>query len=542
MPEMTARVARAAFPQGSLAIRIRDALGEVFADEQFSDLFAARGHPSTSPARLVMVLLLQFAEGLTDRQAAEAVRGRVDWKFLLGLPLEDPGFDASVLSEFRTRLTGQGQADRLLTVMLEHLREHRLLERGGRQRTDATHVHGAIRMLNRLELAMETMRAALETLAVATPVWLVEHAPTAWWDRYARRADDFRLPQSDTARRALAATVGADGYRLLDAVHHPATPAWLRELPTLRVLRQLWVQQYYRDAGGHRWRDKVDLPPGAVAIGSPYDTDARYGIKRGMGWRGYKGHFTEVCEPDRPHMIVHVATTAATVSDVETVTARHNDLAAADLLPDQELVDAAYVSVDHILDADADHGIDLVGPLPPDFSWQTRTPDAFDLARFTVDFDQRHVTCPTGAVSRNWRESISADGLPTVQVTFRQPDCTPCPQRARCTRSTVNARSLTFRPRQQFEAQQRLRAEQATDAWREQYALRAGIEGTMAQASRRCDVHHARYKGLAKTHLQHVLTAMALNLVRIDAWLTGTPLGGSWTSRLSTLRLSLTPP
>ncbi|MEU5431558.1 IS1182 family transposase [Streptomyces olivoreticuli] len=543
VPALTERVARAAFPRGSLAIRMRDALGEIFVDEEFADLFAARGHPSTSPARLVMVSVLQFAEGLTDRQAAEAVRGRVDWKFLLGLPLEDPGFDATVLSEFRTRLTGEdGQTDRLLTLLLRHLREHRLLDRGGRQRTDATHVHAAIRMLNRLELAMETMRAALETLAVAAPVWLVGHAPVAWWDRYAHRADDFRLPQSVTARTELAAAVGADGYRLLDAVHHRGAPAWLRELPALEILRQIWVQQYYRDQSGHHWRDKNDLPPGAVAIGSPYDTDARYGVKRGMGWRGFKSHFTEVCEPDAPHVIVHVATTTGTLSDVETVTARHTDLAAADLLPDRELVDAAYVSVDHILNAATIHGVDLFGPAPASHQWQTRDPDAYDLTRFTVDFDQHHVTCPTGAVSRNWRESISADGLPTIQVTFRLPDCTPCPQRARCTRSAVNARSLTFRPRPQFEAQQRLRAEQATDAWRKQYALCSGIEGTMSQASRRCHIHHARYKGLAKTHLQHVLTAMALNLVRIDAWLTGTPHGGSWTSRLDTLRLSPTAP
>ncbi|MDJ0345659.1 hypothetical protein QMK19_26045 [Streptomyces sp. H10-C2] len=122
--------------------------------------------------------------------------------FGLGLPLEDPGFDASVLSEFRTRLTGDGQADRLLRLLLRHLREHRLLDKGGRQRTDATHVHAAVRLLNRLELAMETMRAALETLAIAAPVWLLEHAPAVWWDRYAQRADDYRLPQPGSAHFA----------------------------------------------------------------------------------------------------------------------------------------------------------------------------------------------------------------------------------------------------------------------------------------------------------------------------------------------------
>ncbi|MFI0976863.1 transposase [Streptomyces sp. NPDC021093] len=212
---------------------------------------------------------------------------------------------------------------------------------------------------------------------------------------------------------------------------------------------------------------------------------------------------------------------------------------AARLKPDEELVDAAYVSVDHVLTA-AQHGIKLTGPLPPDSGWQARDPDAFDIRNFTIDWDHRHVTCPDGKQSRYWRETHSRDQLPIIQVTFRLPDCTPCPDRARCTRSERNARAMTFRPREQFEAQQHIRADQATDSWKEHYALRAGVEGTMAQESSHCDVHRARYRGLARTHLQHVLTATALNLVRTDAWLSGIPPAGAWTSRLTRLHGTLT--
>ena len=197
--------------------------------------------------------------------------------------------------------------------------------------------------------------------------------------------------------------------------------------------------------------------------------------------------------------------------------------------------------MDHILDARSDHGVDLVGPLPPDSGWQAREEGGFDLSRFRIDWDHQQVTCPTGKTSRNWHDSRSRQGLPIVQVSFRGPDCTSCPDRARCTRSSTSARGLTFRPRVQYEAQRLLRAEQATDAWRERYAHRAGIEGTIAQAARRSDLHHARYRGLAKTHLQHVLTALALNLVRVDAWLTGTPPGGTWASRLTRLRPTPSP-
>ena len=541
VPAMTTQVARAAFPTGCLAIRVRDALGELFDDAQFAGLFATRGRPALSPARLALVSVLQFAEGLSDRQAADAVRGRIDWKYALGLELTDTGFDASVLSEFRARLAADDQAERLLQLMLTRLRERGLLARGGRQRTDATHVLAAVRELNRLELVTETLRAALEALAAAAPAWLQGFMPGEWYERYGQRARDWRLPKAEAARSALAVTVGADGFVLLEAVYGTDAPAWLWQVPAVQTLRRLWLQQYYRDQDGLRWRDKNELPPGALAIGSPYDPEARYGIKRGVGWRGYKAHFTETCEPDRPHLVVHVATTMAAANDVDTVAARHADLAAAGLLPEEHLVDAGYVSVDHFLDARADHGVELVGPLPPDSGWQARDEEGFDLTRFRIDWDNQKVTCPNGKASRNWRQTTSRHGLPIIQATFRAPDCTPCPDRARCTRSPVLARHLTFRPRTQYETQQQLRAEQATDAWRERYAHRAGVEGTIAQACRRGDLHQARYRGLAKTHLQHVLTALALNLVRVDAWLSGTPPGGSWASRLTRLRPALSP-
>jgi transposase len=305
IPAGTAQVARAAFPKGCLAIRIRDALGELFEDAQFTGLFATRGRPAVSPARLALVLVLQFVEGLSDRQAADAVRGRIDWKYALGLELTDTGFDASVLSEFRARLLGDDQAERLLGRMLERLREQGLLVRGGRQRTDATCVVAAVRELNRLELVTETLRAALEALAAAAPQWLLAMVPEDWYQRYGQRASDYRLPQAEAARAALAVTVGADGFVLLEAVHAADAPGWLRQIPAVQTLRAVWIQQYYRDGQGPRWRGKGELPPAALAIDSPYDPDARYGIKRGVGWRGDKAHLhrdlrARPAPPDRP--------------------------------------------------------------------------------------------------------------------------------------------------------------------------------------------------------------------------------------------------
>jgi transposase len=293
IPTTTVQVAHAAFPNGCLPIRIRDTLGELFADAQFAPLYATRGRPAVSPARLVLVLVLQFAEGLTDRQAADAVRGRIDWKYALGLDLCDPGFDASVRTEFRARLLADDQTERLLTLMLERLREHGLLRAGGRQRTDATHVHMAVRDLHRLEQVIETLRAALEALSVVAPAWLAAWlggiASGEWTRRYGQRGDDWRLPKAEHARLEKAVEVGRDGYLLLEAVHAPDAPPHLVGVEAIQVLRATWIQQFDRAGSQVRWRDKqAGLPPGSRMILNPYDVDARPGVKRGRNWRGYK--------------------------------------------------------------------------------------------------------------------------------------------------------------------------------------------------------------------------------------------------------------
>jgi transposase len=183
IPEATQRVARAAFPHGNVYIQVADRLGNIYHDTQFSALFPTRGQPAEAPARLALATLLQFAEGLSERQAADAVRSRIDWKYVLGVELTDPGFHHTVLSAFRTRLvTGEGEP-LLLDALLTVASAQGLLQARGRQRTDSTHVVGAIRVLNRLERVGETLRAALNRLAVVAPAWVQTLAPPEWDDR-----------------------------------------------------------------------------------------------------------------------------------------------------------------------------------------------------------------------------------------------------------------------------------------------------------------------------------------------------------------------
>ncbi len=538
VPEDTARVARAAFPKGGGYLALRDTFPVLYRDETFAALFAARGRPAEAPGRLVLVLILQFVEGLSDTQAADAVRSRIDVKYLLGLPLEDPGFDASVLSEFRTRVLAGGAEAQVLTQLLEHCKAQGWLRERQRQRTDSTHVLAAVRDLNRLELVGETLRAVLEQLAEMAPAWLQSWLPFECYERYGRRWENYRLPKREAERVALAEQVGTDGYRLWQQLwaDPPAPVAGWRDLPAVQVLQGVWLQQFTPDAetGRARWRRPDELPPPHRLIESPYDPEAHYSTKRETHWKGYKVHVTETCEPDGPHLITHVATTLSTTPDTAVLDGVQSDLAAAGLPPGEHLVDEGYLDGEQLARAQQ-QGVTVIGPAPQDTSWQARQGRGFALADFEIDWDVRQVRCPQGHLSRSWRTGVDKYGHERHTVTFARRDCAPCPVRAQCTRAARNPRSLELRARGAQEALQAQRALQQRSDFRAQYAARAGVEGTLEQGIRVAGLRWARYVGLAKTHLQHVLTAAALNLVRIIAWLEQAPRAATRVSRLAAL-------
>ncbi len=523
IPTDTVRIARAAFRRGSPFMRMRDEIGALFTDEEFAPLFPVRGRPVESPWRLALVSVMQYVEGLSDRQAADAVRARIDWKYSLSLELADPGFDASVLSEFRTRLVSGGLEQQMLDTMLAHFRTHKLLKERGKQRTDSTHVLAAIRAVNRLECVGETMRAALNSLAVAAPAWLRTRSDPVWVDRYGPRVDDTRLPDKPEARRALAEVVASDGYRLLEAVYAPDAPAWLREVPAVQTLRRVWIERFYRDGEGvHERGDAHGRPPSAGMISSPYDPDARYATKRSTSWTGYKVHLSETCDDDLPRLITHVETAPGPAADGDATPTIHRALADKGLPPALHIVDTGYLDAELLLASRKDYGVELLGPTRRDQRWQARAKEGFGMAAFTVDWERRRATCPRGRESIQWKERVDVRGNDSIYIRFAKADCGPCPCRAQCTKA--DRRSIAIRPRAQYEALQERRARQETDAFSEEYARRAGIEGTISQGVRAFGLRRAKYIGAAKTHLQHVLTAAAVDFVRVAQWLDDVPL------------------
>jgi hypothetical protein len=205
-----------------------------------------------------------------------------------------------VLTGFRQRLIDHGLEEKVLDLLLARLSELGTVKAGGRQRTGSTHVLAAVRSVNRLEFPAETLRAALEVLSAVAPDWLATHIDAERVQRYGARADSYRLPQGEDKRTNLAVQMGTDGFDLLEAIHADHTPAWLREIPAVAVLRTVWIRQYHRTVIDGRqevaWRKDNDLPPSGERICSPYDTDARYATKRGSGWEGYQVHLSEICD------------------------------------------------------------------------------------------------------------------------------------------------------------------------------------------------------------------------------------------------------
>jgi transposase len=534
VPVETARIAHQVFPKGNRYLKLRDELGSIYSDRDFETLFPTHGQPAQCPWRLALVCVMQFAEDLSDRQAAEAVRNRIDWKYALGLELTDPGFDFSVLSEFRTRLLTGSQAEQVLDILLERLKERGWLKAGGKQRTDSTHVLAAIRNLNRLETVGETLRATLNDLATVAPNWLDEWVPSEWFDRYSRAIEEYRLPKGIPARQAYAETIGRDGMQLLSAIYEGG-PDWLQQIPSVDILRQTWVHQYFVDEGQVRLRRAQDLPPAGQRYDSPYDPEARYGNKRSTTWTGYKVHLTETCDENSVHLITHVETTQAHRSDTDQTQPIHEALASKALLPKEHVVDAGYVDGTLLVESLQDFGLELIGPVRPDVSWQAKAPDGYDLSQFQIDWDKQQVTCPEGKHSQSWTPSKDAWDNPTIRIKFSRPDCRLCPHRDLCTKCEGEPRSLTLRPQAEHEAIQAMRQAQLTEEWQSRYNVRAGIEGTLSQGIRVFGMRRTRYIGLAKTHLQHLLTAAAMNVVRLVNWLNGVPHAKTRTSRFARL-------
>ncbi len=456
--------------------------------------------------------------------------------------MDDPGFDASVLSEFRTRLLQHHAEHLLFETLLATCRAHGLLKAHGRQRTDSTHVLAAIRALNRLQLVAETMRHTLNVLANVAPDWLRAQSQPDWVKRYERRPDQGRLPASKEQQTVLAETIGGDGRSLLRAIYSGAAPRWLRQVPAVELMRRIWVQNYLQTPDALQWRSSEDLPPATLFISSPYDTDAHLSKKGSTCWVGYKAHFTETCEEDAPSLITHVATTTAPIADGAVTSTIHAELKDEQRLPTTHIVDSGYVDAELLVTSQQDYGVELLGPTRTNVRWQARAAEGFGLEDFRVEWEEHRAICPAGHTSIEWVERLDKRGNESIYIRFSPKDCGPCPCRAKCTQSQAKhpRRSIAVRPREQYEALQAAREREHMEDYKATYAKRAGCEGTISRAVRTCGLRRSRYIGDEKVHLEQVLIGTALNFLRVSEWLAETPKAKS--RRSAFVKLMAPPP
>lgn len=491
---------------------IGDQLYATYQNADFVDLYPTEGQPGLQPVDLLFVLAFQALEQLGDRAAADAVRVRLDWKYALHLPLDAPGFNFSVLSEFRDRLVAHDASARLFDRLLQDLHALGLLKRRGRQRTDSLAIHTQMRHLTRIELVVETLRLALRAVVQADLAWAHLTLPPTWEASYGERAVLERLSAADRTR--LETETARDGQWLLDRLADPSAPPAVATLPDVALLGTVWAQQYERRDGHLVFRDLRGGYDGTAQVQTPHDPQARWSKKGAQSWIGDKLQVSETDDAELPHLITDIALTSSVEGDTTALAAIAERQTKRGVLPSERFVDQGYMSGGTLRDARVREEA-LLGPVRTgDPAPQAHRADGITQAQFLIDEAARTATCPEGAIASG---QLHADG--TLRFRFAAAGCRVCPLQTRCC-SGRGGRALTLSPGHAEVVAARLR--QATDAFKTAYrAHRGGVEGSLSALVRGHGVRVNRYIGRAKNQVRVLMIGVAVNLRRAARWLAG---------------------
>jgi transposase len=510
MPSETGRIGQSILTKDSPCRLIGDQLFATLNEQEFADLYPSEGQPGISPVILAFVTVFQFIEKLPDRQAAEMLRLRMDWKYALHLPLEYKGFHYSVLSEFRDRLL-RGQAEgRVFEKLVGKIQALGLIKERGKQRSDSIAMLTKVRWLSRLETTVETLRLAVVSLVEADRAWSAEILPPSWEDKYAERFVQQRYTEKDW--KDYEANIGNDGQWLLKRLVEGGAPASLQELPAVKLLQTVWAQQFREEAGQMVFADLKHYD-GRTQIVTPHDPEAQYSRKRHIAWIGSKVQVTDTDDEGYPHIITDIVSTESNFTDYEALPDIQNRLTRRQCTPGKHYVDAGYMSGSNLANSQ-DLQIDLIGPLARTVTAQDRIPDGLTQGQFQINLTEQRITCPQG------QQALSAvsikDGL---RFQFPTAVCAACSIRTRC---CAGKTGRTIRIHTHYELAQQARTRQKTQAFKEDYAKhRSGVEGSLSALVRGQGMRVSRYIGQRKRNLQALFTGCAANLKRTASWLAG---------------------
>ena len=529
MPEETGRIGKLLLRENDPYRLIGDQLFERWKEEEFADLYSSEGKPGYSPVILAFVSVFQFMERLADRQAAQALRMRLDWKYALHLRLDwlrRAGFDFSVLSEFRDRLIEGNAETRVFEKLVEEIRALGLIKARGKQRSD-TALKGVamlvkVRRLSRIEMVVETLRLAVVALVEAHREGCEEIIPPSWEDRYGERF--VRQRYSEKEWQEYEANIGNDGMWLLKRLSDGGAPAELQDLPAVQVLRTVWAQQFRETQGQMVYQD-LKTYDGHTQIQNPHDPEARYSRKRKFEWLGDKVQVTETEDEGYPHIITDIVGTNSNQTDYEELPLIQDRLIERQCKPGAHYVDAGDMSGPNLAHSRALE-IDLIGPLPEVVTPQDLLPNGITQAQFQMDPQHKIVTCPQGHQARHPNRVVHA-----WRFHFPQKVCAACPLRSRC---CTGQGGRTVGMSMHYDLVHAARTRQKTEAFKKDYHQhRSGVEGSLSALVRGQGMRVSRYIGHKKRNLQAIFTGCAANLKRTAHWLAGerpqVPRSKSWT-------------
>lgn len=494
-------------------LTIKNVIAPLIRDEDYADMYSHLGRRPVSPRTLVLTMLLQFLENLSDRRAAKNVRFRLDWKMVIGLAVNDPGFHFSDLGEFRDRLEKHNKERAAFDVLLKKLKELGLIRKHQKQRLDATHVLGHLRKLSRLECLAESIRLTLKRLAdLLEDADFERLAPVDIRKLYTDELTTQNMDQQ-AVRRSLR-SAGGHALTLLERVAGHSKSSELSMLEQVKTLRRVF-EQYFEvtPEGAPVVKEKLPKGEGKDRIVTPHEVEARWSEKRGKEWVGYKLQVTETA--DRPtegpdgtvqpavNFITDIAVTNAAEADIQYTQEAIDRQGRRGLVPEEFMVDQAYVSGAHIIEA-ARKGVLLVGPAA------APNPGGIEMPQelFSIDVSGEEAVCPQGEKSVYWKK----DRKGAIQVRFSAKACNECSIKTKCTKNK-RGRTLTLAP--EYECLQARREWMKTDDFKERMKARNGIEGTISEMCRAHGARYARYRGKKPLGIQEFFSGFSVNAKRL---------------------------
>jgi transposase len=471
IPQETRACAEALLSEESVYRLIGQEAEQILGEAEFEDMYAEEGRPAINGVLLALVTVFQFLEKLPDRAAGMMAVMRLDWKYALRQELNWKGFHYSDLCNFRKRLLAHGREAVVFERVLTYLRERGYVQKGGKQRTDSTHIVGHVMALSRLEVVWESIRVALNGLISTDAPWVLKWLPSSFVELYSARRSDYRLKDSEVAPALHKA--GKEGQWLVTQVLTTGSQELL-SLPELTLLRRVLEEQYAPDAAGVPQTRPAGQVTGDV-ISSPHEPQARYGNKGNHAWIGYKLHVTETVDAVMgARFLTDMTITPAYVQDNTSLADIQQHLIHRDLPPAQQYVDQGYMSGVNLA-ASLDRAIDLRGFMR---DGNVTKPEGFRLPDFTIDIANRQATCPAGAHSIGWSPvAPHVKNNLAFLVSFGK-QCRHCPffGPSLCTDKRAGRTIAISRQHDLITAR---RIESNTTAFHKEMHHRAAIEGTL---------------------------------------------------------------